>query len=223
MENNQTGRSMIEMLGVLAIIAVLTVGGIAGYGKAMRMWNSNLQKEQLTQLFQSLIRLRYDLSHDRQYNERSANIADILYALNEVPAGMKYNGGLIDKTGNVYSISYGKSCWKSNKDSDEQTCAFLMAFSVRFIKTDSAMAPTSEDLCVNIANVAKENSKDLRSIQTFLGNKDKNDEENWRGYAQHGEFNASTIITATPMQILQMCRKCQDHPYCSIQVQLNPN
>lgn len=27
----------------------------------------------------------------------------------------------------------------------------------------------------------------------------------------------------TSMQILQMCRKCQDHPYCSIQVQLNPN
>lgn len=51
MENNQTGRSMIEMLGVLAIIGVLSVSGIAGYGKAMRMWNSNLQKEQLTQLF----------------------------------------------------------------------------------------------------------------------------------------------------------------------------
>ena len=29
------GRSMIEMLGVLAIIAVLSVGGIAGYSKAM--------------------------------------------------------------------------------------------------------------------------------------------------------------------------------------------
>lgn len=33
--NNQSGRSMIEMLGVLAIIGVLSVGGIAGYSKAM--------------------------------------------------------------------------------------------------------------------------------------------------------------------------------------------
>ncbi len=32
---NQSGRSMIEMLGVLAIIGVLSVGGIAGYSKAM--------------------------------------------------------------------------------------------------------------------------------------------------------------------------------------------
>ena len=33
--NEQTGRSMVEMLGVLAIIGVLSVGGIAGYSKAM--------------------------------------------------------------------------------------------------------------------------------------------------------------------------------------------
>ena len=34
-KNDQTGRSMVEMLGVLAIIGVLSVGGIAGYSKAM--------------------------------------------------------------------------------------------------------------------------------------------------------------------------------------------
>ena len=32
---NQCGRSMVEMLGVLAIIGVLSVGGIAGYRTAM--------------------------------------------------------------------------------------------------------------------------------------------------------------------------------------------
>ena len=33
--NDQNGRSMIEMLGVLAIIGVLSVGGISGYSRAM--------------------------------------------------------------------------------------------------------------------------------------------------------------------------------------------
>ena len=37
----QTGRSMIEMLGVLAIIGVLSVGGIAGYSKAMNKFKTN--------------------------------------------------------------------------------------------------------------------------------------------------------------------------------------
>lgn len=32
---NELGRSMVEMLGVLAIIGVLSGGGLAGYGKAM--------------------------------------------------------------------------------------------------------------------------------------------------------------------------------------------
>ena len=31
----ESGRSMIEMLGVLAIVGVLSVGGISGYSKAM--------------------------------------------------------------------------------------------------------------------------------------------------------------------------------------------
>ena len=38
---NESGRSMIEMLGVLAIIGVLSVGGIAGYSKAMNKYKTN--------------------------------------------------------------------------------------------------------------------------------------------------------------------------------------
>ena len=41
MKQNQSGRSMIDMLGVLAIIGVLSVGGIAGYSKAMEKWKIN--------------------------------------------------------------------------------------------------------------------------------------------------------------------------------------
>ena len=43
----QTGRSMIEMLGVLAIIGVLSVGGIAGYSKAMTQYRVNKTIEQI--------------------------------------------------------------------------------------------------------------------------------------------------------------------------------
>ena len=41
MMKNETGRSMVEMLGVLAIIGVLSVGGIAGYTMAMRKYKAN--------------------------------------------------------------------------------------------------------------------------------------------------------------------------------------
>ena len=41
MKTNENGRSMIEMLGVLAIIGVLSVGGIYGYTTAMRKYKAN--------------------------------------------------------------------------------------------------------------------------------------------------------------------------------------
>jgi len=47
-KNMQSGRSMIEMLGVLAIIGVLSVGGIAGYSKAMQKYRINKAIEQIT-------------------------------------------------------------------------------------------------------------------------------------------------------------------------------
>ena len=37
----ESGRSMVEMLGVLAIIGVLSIGGIAGYTMAMNRYKAN--------------------------------------------------------------------------------------------------------------------------------------------------------------------------------------
>lgn len=48
MRTTQSGRSMIEMLGVLAIIGVLSVGGIAGYSKAMTKYKTNKVKDQVS-------------------------------------------------------------------------------------------------------------------------------------------------------------------------------
>lgn len=41
LKKNQSGRSMVEMLGVLAIIGVLSIGGIAGYRVAMNHKKAN--------------------------------------------------------------------------------------------------------------------------------------------------------------------------------------
>ena len=55
-ENRQCcGRSMIEMLGVLAIIGVLSVGGIAGYSKAMQMYKLNKWKSDFIYMMTNLL------------------------------------------------------------------------------------------------------------------------------------------------------------------------
>ena len=50
MRVNESGRSMIEMLGVLAIIGVLSVGGIAGYSKAMNKFKTNQVADNVSML-----------------------------------------------------------------------------------------------------------------------------------------------------------------------------
>jgi hypothetical protein len=57
-ETAQYGRSMIEMLGVLAIVGVLSVGGIAGYSKAMTKFKINKTIDQISHLVTN-IRILY--------------------------------------------------------------------------------------------------------------------------------------------------------------------
>ena len=52
---SQSGRSMIEMLGVLAIIGVLSVGGIAGYSKAMEKFKLTKAVGEYNLLVQGLV------------------------------------------------------------------------------------------------------------------------------------------------------------------------
>ncbi|MBR5482485.1 MAG: type II secretion system protein [Alphaproteobacteria bacterium] len=62
-KNNQIGRSMVEMLGVLAIIGVLSVGGIAGYSKAMAKFKYQKGLDQLQTLLSNVMQLYYTQGH----------------------------------------------------------------------------------------------------------------------------------------------------------------
>ena len=53
-KNDQSGRSMVEMLGVLAIIGVLSVGGISGYSKAMAKFKLTKAQDQITMLLMNI-------------------------------------------------------------------------------------------------------------------------------------------------------------------------
>lgn len=65
MRVNEQGRSMIEMLGVLAIVGVLSVGGIAGYSKAMNKFKTNKISDQV-QMISTNIRTLF--SSQRTYH-----------------------------------------------------------------------------------------------------------------------------------------------------------
>ena len=92
MKNNQFGRSMLEMLGVLAIIGVLSVGGIAGYSKAMEKFKVNKLISEYNMLIFGL------LEHQNNFSvpENSQNINETILALNLVPSTWKINNEISD-------------------------------------------------------------------------------------------------------------------------------
>lgn len=82
-KNEQTGRSMVEMLGVLAIIGVLSVGGIAGYSKAMTKFKITKTMDQVSM---TVANIRTLYSGQRNYNGlETANALD----MGVVPAEME--------------------------------------------------------------------------------------------------------------------------------------
>ncbi len=82
----QSGRSMIEMLGVLAIIGVLSVGGIAGYSKAMQKYRTNRAVDLITQ---TVTRMHVAFIGQKNYNSLGATLDEtneVLISANVVPA-----------------------------------------------------------------------------------------------------------------------------------------
>ena len=90
---NQKGRSMIEMLGVLAIIGVLSTGGIAGYNKAMTKHKTNKTSELLVTLVTNIqnVTLR-----DKHY---SSNLVTVAKKMKALPNNIISGSGLVNPFG----------------------------------------------------------------------------------------------------------------------------
>ncbi len=69
---NENGRSMVEMLGVLAIIGVLSVGGIAGYSKAMNKFKVNKTTDQVSMLVANIRTIYSTQGNYKGLNEAAA-------------------------------------------------------------------------------------------------------------------------------------------------------
>ena len=81
-----SGRSMVEMLGVLAIIGVLSVGAIAGYQKAIKKYKLNKFATSYSVLLSNAIQLSSNVP-DNKSSSYQGQIT-LLKKLNFIPEGM---------------------------------------------------------------------------------------------------------------------------------------
>lgn len=114
---DQKGYSMVEMLGVLAIIGILSIGGIAGYTKAIEKMKSNEQRRVIANLLHAAVRLKANLN--AQPTSELIDVTSALVALGEIPENWNYkNGYLQNDDGISAQLVYGLKTWKSDEGED---------------------------------------------------------------------------------------------------------
>jgi type II secretory pathway pseudopilin PulG len=140
-KKTQLGRSMVEMLGVLAIIGVLSVGGIAGYAKAMFKFKINKFNEQISEIITNIRTVYTSQSDFTDINSdiiRQLNIApDDMYktenssSLTHVFGGEMYIGTAFTETmdpslGRPVTTSHNNMFYVSVNSISQEACKSLL-------------------------------------------------------------------------------------------------
>ena len=171
LKNNELGRSMIEMLGVLAIVGVLSVGGVAGYSKAMTKFKLNKTIEQISTIIANVENL---FAHQRNY--RGLDL-DVAVNAKIIPDEMITDDGVVNSFGGSVSIF-------ASKTDDDENGAYVVAFSG---------IPASECAFFGLNNFVGENV--IAFSYGLLGSDDDDDDEH--GECDTSDFDLNEITESS--------------------------
>ncbi len=177
MRVNEQGRSMIEMLGVLAIVGVLSVGGIAGYSKAMNKFKTNKVGDQI-QMISTNIRTLF--SSQRTYAGLNNGMA---LQAGLIPGEMYQavsSGGAYDSD---YTITNAFGGGVAINVVDQSTANDDMAFTI-------AVDQIPQSACVSIATTDWGGDAGSGLAAMWIG-------EGVAGSASGGTLNALDGVTST--------------------------
>ena len=180
MIKSENGRSMVEMLGVLAIIGVLSVGAIAGYSKAMMKYKLNKLSDQMNHIMSAVSR------NTSSFNNLSegASLTNLFIKMGEIPNAMVKNSNdvVYDVFNNAVSISVEKSssmlaqAGSSIRDTGGEGTSNpspIIIKSKNEIHLNYSLTTTDSNTAVEVCKalfiLAKEQSGDINRIFTQAG------------------------------------------------------
>ena len=215
---SENGRSMIEMLGALAIIAVLSVGGIAGYSKAMEKFKVNKAVSEYSYLIQGLLEYRENL---QKSVKGEVFLTDLLISLNLFPNTWKKTSDIyiLDNYGNYIKPWYRS---KSNRadSSPEQFGIFINISFGKLVENEKGKhisADFNEKLCVEILEkIVFPLHNTLKGV-LFGGNGNKV----WNGYYLGDDFcrpNTTCIRDMTLQKLKSSCSSCDKTQLCAVTI-----
>ena len=211
---SENGRSMVEMLGVLAIIGVLSVGAISGYSKAMFKYKLNKQAESFSMLLNETIKLLPDLERHYGTNlQQQYVLNNFFYKANLLPDGMSYkNTEIYDIFNNRLNITYAK---RGNPGLSGAEYYMTIAMN----RSGNSITGHDKEVCRNIILAAKENYENIFYIQMRSGNGNSYTAKNLQGALYSKQNNP--LNKATIAQIDDVCDSCNSETYCQMLIFLS--
>lgn len=185
MKFNQLGRSMVEMLGVLAIIGVLSVGAISGYSKAMMKYKLNKMSAQYRQIIASMVEYVGKITPSGKYSD----ITGTYIKLNLIPTEMIKNDNSY-----VYDIFGNKVQITSESVGDTLYC---------LLKIDNS--DQSLTVCRQFFTIVKEFHEDIYVVSS-LSNYGNEDEAISNVYGdKYCTNNSKCLVDLTISEINGLC------------------
>ena len=198
------GRSMVEMLGVLAIIGVLSVGAIAGYSKAMMKYKLNKQTEQIGSIL-DYVNIHLD-DFKRSKTTISANMIPLLKKLNVIPQEM-----IRENTSfKIYDI-FGTAIVLQNYTVNNVDYVFEFRLFINKGQKES---------CMNLFTIAKAKREQLwrTKFSTVKGETSNDANSAWGdSYCTSG---TKCLKDLTVAEMEDFCNVCEDKDTCTFYYQM---
>ena len=207
----ENGRSMVEMLGVLAIIGVLSVGAMSGYSKAIFKYKLNRQAESLYLFLSNAIMLTPELN--RSFDGTNIN-QSIFIKLNLIPDGMTVeNNNIYDVFNNRISTDY-----YHHPSASAGSNEYYIHFTVN--RLENKLTESYREICRNIVTVAKEYSADIQSVQMRSG---QNEGNSYTRVSLYGDYYCSRgstncLSNAGLAEMDNFCNSCNSEDYCQFYI-----
>lgn len=163
---NQHGRSMIEMLGVLAIVGILSVGAIAGFNKAMSKYKYTRFLATYSMFIQDIMKYQKDWVRTRRAaglpdnDATQFNLAELLEQMGLIPSSWQRisDKHIVDDNGGRHRVAV-----RNNQEIEFQ-------YSFHALESEQKNSTEEAQRCISLINDVLKQLEELSSITFWKGN-----------------------------------------------------
>lgn len=203
-KSNQAGRSMIEMLGVLAIVGVLSVGAIAEFGKAMYKWKAIKCAEEYNLFISEMLVYEKDwIKMKRKQGSGHLYIGPYMEQWGMVPSSWTVSGNYFsDRLGNRI-IPFVRS--------DLGSSSFNWRVDIDFVLSQRKGKETAEFCRLVFHNVIIPNCDRIFAIRVAEKRNDSwNNGSDWYMGSQYCGDSKNCLETLELIDIEKLCNVCSE-------------